>query len=128
MRQDKSAKPQRVEKIRFSITRLKPNVHSRFNIRRRVEKIRFSITRLKRIRYSRCPVCLCEVEKIRFSITRLKQYHRRSLPCLWTGSWKDKILDYEIETMIDLISMVMDYSWKDKILDYEIETYRSPNL
>ena len=37
--------------------------------------------------------------------------------------WKDKILDYEIETTtIDAQGMSMSVTWKDKILDYEIET------
>ena len=62
------------------------------------------------------------LEKIRFSITRLK-------PCLDTSStgrnfaWKDKILDYEIETNAIWSSgrRKME-TWKDKILDYEIET------
>ena len=38
-------------------------------------------------------------------------------------SWKDKILDYEIETRISaMIGMSTSIGWKDKILDYEIET------
>ena len=38
-------------------------------------------------------------------------------------SWKDKILDYEIETCIAFLRwVVMRCTWKDKILDYEIET------
>ena len=39
-------------------------------------------------------------------------------------SWKDKILDYEIET-VNMTSAVLSVAivpWKDKILDYEIET------
>ena len=37
--------------------------------------------------------------------------------------WKDKILDYEIETHIAQKSAVnLNLTWKDKILDYEIET------
>ena len=63
-----------------------------------VEKIRFSITRLKQFLNDGQPFTdTRDVEKIRFSITRLKQG--------WTIShhspsfrWKDKILDYEIET------------------------------
>ena len=41
-------------------------------------------------------------------------------------TWKDKILDYEIETGIsaDLAIVSSVSSWKDKILDYEIETKR----
>ena len=37
-------------------------------------------------------------------------------------SWKDKILDYEIETVITLMIEMRFLTWKDKILDYEIET------
>ena len=38
-------------------------------------------------------------------------------------SWKEKILDYEIETMlIGTPISKSELSWKEKILDYEIET------
>ena len=40
-------------------------------------------------------------------------------------SWKDKILDYEIETTQaaqESQAFMLKESWKDKILDYEIET------
>ena len=38
-------------------------------------------------------------------------------------AWKDKILDYEIETVLSTLDCyVSNYTWKDKILDYEIET------
>ena len=38
-------------------------------------------------------------------------------------TWKDKILDYEIETEIKLTAAsIRQFTWKDKILDYEIET------
>ena len=42
----------------------------------------------------------------------------------YIGTWKDKILDYEIETKIKvaIIGGKSLISWKDKILDYEIET------
>ena len=37
--------------------------------------------------------------------------------------WKDKILDYEIETLFrEWRDAIVDECWKDKILDYEIET------
>ena len=39
------------------------------------------------------------------------------------GTWKDKILDYEIETKTGHSAPVRSRTWKDKILDYEIETY-----
>ena len=64
----------KVEKIRFSITRLKPAVEAvDFDSVFKVEKIRFSITRLKQ-RHRRMGVRkgIYRVEKIRFSITRLK--------------------------------------------------------
>ena len=64
---------------------------------RSLEKIRFSITRLKHGKK------LSEVhrrkilEKIRFSITRLKLgKYIATIFGMWP--WKDKILDYEIET------------------------------
>ena len=37
-------------------------------------------------------------------------------------SWKDKILDYEIETSTQSSKETHKWTWKDKILDYEIET------
>ena len=38
-------------------------------------------------------------------------------------AWKDKILDYEIETAGGVVGMrYVSIDWKDKILDYEIET------
>ena len=38
-------------------------------------------------------------------------------------TWKDKILDYEIETILEYAyAYLRTFSWKDKILDYEIET------
>ena len=64
-----------------------------------------------------------QLEKIRFSITRLKQWRRHKTQRCREGAWKDKILDYEIETFRDAHSkLVYLLSWKDKILDYEIET------
>ena len=39
-------------------------------------------------------------------------------------SWKDKILDYEIEIKHDFNhDGILDETWKDKILDYEIEIF-----
>ena len=40
-------------------------------------------------------------------------------------AWKDKILDYEIETWQEAsrwYQVKIIRTWKDKILDYEIET------
>ena len=67
---------------------------------------------------------ICVVEKIRFSITRLKRVSWRRVT-LSPKRWKDKILDYEIETDGWLVKdkRSYPYSWKDKILDYEIETH-----
>ena len=36
-------------------------------------------------------------------------------------TWKDKILDYEIEILWLNLGTVLTLTWKDKILDYEIE-------
>ena len=43
--------------------------------------------------------------------------------------WKDKILDYEIETKLwgMRVNSPRMPSWKDKILDYEIETKSAEN-
>ena len=47
------------------------------------------------------------------------------LYCLSCWSWKDKILDYEIETFMSVtLPSMFTVRWKDKILDYEIETAR----
>ena len=44
----------------------------------------------------------------------------------WIGSgkvaWKDKNLDYEIETRANVVEITTSAAWKDKNLDYEIET------
>ena len=61
------------------------------------------------------------LEKIRFSITRLKPF-AIIIPWQSDFSWKDKILDYEIETRITHGFRGQSLAWKDKILDYEIET------
>ena len=42
-------------------------------------------------------------------------------------TWKEKNLDYEIETSLRLtISPSIPLTWKEKNLDYEIETQCSP--
>ena len=91
-----------------------------------LEKIRFSITRLKPEDIEKRELEVRVLEKIRFSITRLKlSWDRR-----WNGSgstWKDKILDYEIETIKNDLHLYQGSTpWKDKILDYEIETEKLP--
>ena len=66
------------------------------------------------------------LEKIRFSITRLK-LQESDTGFGNIGAWKDKILDYEIETgPKKVVVSVGIEAWKDKILDYEIETLATP--
>ena len=66
-----------------------------------LEKIRFSITRLKHhVAVVVDDLIDARLEKIRFSITRLKHFVGLLGDVLFEGSWKDKILDYEIETQI----------------------------
>ena len=76
-------------------------------------------------RVSADPTLENQLEKIRFSITRLKQplADNESAGVSWK-SWKDKILDYEIETRCKEYRPCDSHyrPWKDKILDYEIET------
>ena len=63
------------------------------------------------------------LEKRRYSITRLKQVCHA---CGGTrnSSWKEKILDYEIETQFIGEDGNLEFeTWKEKILDYEIETF-----
>ena len=65
------------------------------------------------------------LEKIRFSITRLKLKIIGSsrFGRFGQSTWKDKILDYEIETSKSQTKQTQAlHAWKDKILDYEIET------
>ena len=141
-----------LEKKRFSITRLKqsffftPDASSA-----KLEKKRFSITRLKRCFSPRLRHIICAwkekildyeietgltfeathpptntLEKKRFSITRLKHWNScgiRFLTGVLAASWKEKILDYEIETTMAYPMMPNPQpTWKEKILDYEIET------
>ena len=63
-----------------------------------VEKIRFSITRLKHESRREHQDRRLWVEKIRFSITRLKLVDKILVERVYV-CWKDKILDYEIETV-----------------------------
>ena len=74
--------------------------HWKFHIRP-LEKIRFSITRLKLKDWLSTKSEIVPLEKIRFSITRLKLLlcPRPNTYRDVIGAWKDKILDYEIETL-----------------------------
>ena len=118
-----------LEKKRFSITRLKqsgllPLVLDMFLLKRKdsrlrdwnwsinlfrsrdltgLEKKRFSITRLKRDFSDPFFVLFYVLEKKRFSITRLKRSAiYRAVVADHCETWKEKILDYEIETNICL--------------------------
>ena len=62
-----------------------------------LEKIRFSITRLKLSMGNFYRFLTEALEKIRFSITRLKREVLNMYGDV-VEAWKDKILDYEIET------------------------------
>ena len=62
-----------------------------------------------------------DLEKRRYSITRLKRGRDHNLR--WRiSTWKEKILDYEIETPTRQRPIENLSTWKEKILDYEIET------
>ena len=52
----------------------------------------------------------------------IETWSNSSLPLLLCFTWKDKILDYEIETVVVFLGAGVVIPWKDKILDYEIET------
>ena len=100
-------------------TRL-PGVKSPFWL----EKRRYSITRLKQ-------ACgFQEVQLDRFGLkredTRLRDWNRptRKMINLTGKTWKEKILDYEIETSISAVAFTILPAWKEKILDYEIETFK----
>ena len=63
-----------------------------------------------------------KLETIRFSITRLKHAGVREGAVFETDPWNNKILDYEIETLIKKAKYWLFIAWNNKILDYEIET------
>ena len=92
--------PCKLEKIRFSITRLKQSVRlyclSHPLLAWKDKILDYEIETLKVLRMR---IRLYSLEKIRFSITRLKLRTADRLPLRWAiMTWKDKILDYEIET------------------------------
>ena len=151
-----SAADPKLEKKRFSITRLKPGVGDFDSWRGNswkekildyeietlrddllkslpllpLEKKRFSITRLKHRSLFHLDIITIShpLEKKRFSITRLKQSDLGCSSPKSTETWKEKILDYEIETIstVDMLSVgwsFRSFPWKEKILDYEIETF-----
>ena len=93
-----------------------------WNIHPALERIRYSITRLKLRRHTARWIYHYGLERIRYSITRLK-LRWPLMPQDTCLSWKDKILDYEIETWCSWTpTHPLWLPWKDKILDYEIET------
>ena len=86
-----------------------------------LEKIRFSITRLKL--WGCCFVSvLCGAWKDKILDSEIETHVW--VAALSPGfSWKDKILDSEIETSArSAVMSRMRLAWKDKLLDYEIET------
>ena len=110
-----------LEKRRYSITRLKLEKTASHTVDAGLEKRRYSITRLK---------LFCGIPE-RFNTVRLKREDTRLRD--WNVSptpphrpqsrpWKEKILDYEIETCSNVLRERHTLSWKEKILDYEIET------
>ena len=66
------------------------------------------------------------LEKKRTSITRLKRQTRTTAGC-FRCTWKEKNLDYEIETRrFSRLLLCLHFPWKEKNLDYEIETRKQP--
>ena len=146
----------RVEKKRCSITRLKPDKTPAVSGcgETGVEKKRCSITRLKpgmqtrgmtimncwkekmldyeietKVLATRTEPDGTQVEKKRCSITRLKRFRHREGCGLERRCWKEKMLDYEIETSeCDRYSLLICRRWKEKMLDYEIETQKANRL
>ena len=89
-----------------------------------LEKIRFSITRLK-LWNGFCSFTEFFTWKDKILDYEIETSLFQKQSCSTPFAWKDKILDYEIETMPSLIHLIMkcnEDTWKDKILDYEIET------
>ena len=67
-----------------------------------LEKIRLSITRLKPPYSDRFRFTYHSLEKIRLSITRLKLGIVEDIHRVSELTWKDKTLDYEIETVLPI--------------------------
>ena len=90
----------------------------RFFLKRKVSRLR---DWNPRTRYQQGCECW-RLEKKSISITRLKP--RFSQPARYFRyTWKEKYLDYEIETLVKDAPIRNGYpSWKEKYLDYEIET------
>ena len=138
-----------LEKKRFSITRLKRSVS--VDGRRHCSFLKRKDSRLRdwnQVDEFQDVSPDLWLEKKRFSITRLKRSVFSLAYDCRTGAWKEKILDYEIETRICSteagIGQMLEkkrfsitrlkqigtlanrpvsvQAWKEKILDYEIET------
>ena len=89
----------------------------------RLEIKRTSITRLKQIGALLRVLKRCVLEIKRTSITRLKP-REPPLTANRNGSrsWNQKNLDYEIETILWVWTLMAVVTWNQKNLDYEIET------
>ena len=95
--------PQILEKIRFSITRLKRGLSIAFSCLLSPWKDKILDYEIETTSHaSRTRPGQSRLEKIRFSITRLKPVSELSV-CEKREAWKDKILDYEIETCLYLL-------------------------
>ena len=87
-----------------------------------LEKKSISITRLK----LRCHgACSLRPVRLKRKASRLRDWNRRTHLSVSNSppSWKEKHLDYEIETrQIEIKMSICLLTWKEKHLDYEIET------
>ena len=90
-----------------------------------LEKKSISITRLKR---KLSGVVLYVVLYLKRKVSRLRDWNiSQPLPPIEIiRAWKEKYLDYEIETWYESnrVQRIL-WSWKEKYLDYEIETMNS---
>ena len=112
-----------LEKRRYSITRLKRLTNATHSLPiRMLEKRRYSITRLKHKEFDTVEAMFAET--LKREDTRLRDWNnkRERRTPVNQIPWKEKILDYEIETESGFPSAYHKLSWKEKILDYEIET------
>ena len=97
-------------------------------LNRILEKKRTSITRLKHGSVLWKAIQAGFLEKKRTSITRLKLRRSVSTSTAASMTWKEKNLDYEIETDAVLDKYLNLPTWKEKNLDYEIETLMCVDL
>ena len=115
----------KLEKKSISITRLKlrwRHGNARGDL---LEKKSISITRLK-LHEAGTASRAAHWIYLKRKVSRLRDWNSNFIHILrnlGVGTWKEKYLDYEIETMLSVFcGGGAIATWKEKYLDYEIET------